>query len=60
MVVLLLPSYGEATSTTLDPYRMINNNWERFGAVYSRVMSNYYKDVDHSELMRAAIEGLLR
>ena len=60
VVVLLLPSYGEATSTTLDPYRMINNNWERFGAVYSRVMSNYYKDVDHSELMRAAIEGLLR
>ncbi len=43
-----------------DPYESINDSWDRFGAVYGRVIQHYYDPVDHSAIMRAAIEGMLR
>ena len=49
-----------ATPFKSDPYQPVHESWERFGAVYSRVVMHYYDDVNHSRLMRAAIEGLLR
>ena len=49
-----------ATPFKSDPYQPVHQSWERFGAVYSRVVMHYYDDVNHGHLMRAAIEGLLR
>lgn len=43
-----------------DPYAEINNSWERFGAVYGRVVEHYYQNVDPDQIMRSAIDGLLR
>ena len=60
MVMLLVSERNGATPLRSDPYQPVNESWERFGAVYSRVVMHYYDDVNHSRLMRAAIEGLLR
>ena len=50
---------GEVWSTTASAgvYQDVNDSWNRFGAVYSRVLEHYYQDLDHGELMRAAIDG---
>jgi len=52
-------THGGAATGLKDPYAEINLSWERFGAVYSRILENYYKDLDHGRMMRAAIEGML-
>ena len=46
-------------ATTEDPYAEVNASWERFGAVYSRILENYYASMDQGEIMSAAIEGML-
>ena len=46
-------------TTTEDPYAEVNASWERFGAVYSRILENYYARLDQEEVMGAAIEGML-
>ena len=46
-------------ATTEDPYAEVNASWERFGAVYSRILENYYSSMDQGEIMSAAIEGML-
>ena len=43
-----------------DRYESLNDSWDRFGSVYSRVIEHYYDPVDHDAIMRAAIEGMLR
>ena len=42
-----------------DPYREVNLSWERFGAVYARIVDSYYASLDNQEIMQAAIEGML-
>lgn len=54
------PERISATPSKADPFQPVHESWERFGAVFSRVVVHYYDDVNHSRLMRAAIEGLLR
>ena len=44
---------------TEDPYAEVNASWERFGAVYSRILENYYARLDQREVMSAAIKGML-
>ena len=46
-------------ATTEDPYAEVNASWERFGAVYSRILENYYSSLDQEEIMSAAINGML-
>lgn len=46
-------------ATTEDPYAEVNASWERFGAVYSRILENYYTRLDQEEVMSAAIKGML-
>lgn len=46
-------------ATTEDPYAEVNASWERFGAVYSRILENYYARLDQEEVMSAAIKGML-
>ena len=47
-----------ATSSA-DPYEEVNNSWEEFRAVYTRILENYYADLDQNQIMRAAIDGML-
>ena len=47
-------------TTDSDPYAEINANWERFGAVYSRILESYHADLDQKAIMKAAIEGMLK
>ena len=60
MVLFFVSERVGATPSRTDPYQPVHESWERFGAVFSRVVMHYYDDVNHSHLMRAAIEGLLR
>ena len=60
MVMFPVPGRIGGTPLKTDPYQPVHESWERFGAVFSRVVTHYYDDVNHSRLMRAAIEGLLR
>lgn len=46
-------------ATTEDPYAEVNASWERFGAVYSRILENYYSSLDQEDVMSAAIKGML-
>ena len=46
-------------ATTEDRYAEVNASWERFGAVYSRILENYYSSLDQGKIMSAAIEGML-
>lgn len=55
--VFLIPVCAWSSAT--DPYEEINLGWERFGAVYSRILESYYSDLSHDEIMRAAIHGVL-
>ena len=42
-----------------DPYKEVNLGWERFGAVYARIIDSYYASLNNQEIMQAAIEGML-
>ena len=42
-----------------DPYKEVNLGWERFGAVYARIVDSYYASLNSQEIMQAAIEGML-
>ncbi len=55
-MILLLDSAGASSA---DPYEEMNRNWERFGAVYSRILESYYSNLSHDEIMGAAIYGIL-
>ena len=61
--IALLCFYGwvgvAGATPTEDPYAEVNASWERFGAVYSRIIDNYYADLNQEEIMGAAIEGML-
>lgn len=59
-VVTLIAHIGPASGERDDPYGSINDSWDRFGAVYGRVVEHYYSPVDHDIIMRAAIDGMLR
>ena len=59
-VVTLIAHIGPASGERDDPYGSINDSWDRFGAVYGRVVEHYYSPVDHDVIMRAAIDGMLR
>ena len=60
MLSLSAVAAGASASDPHDPYKSLNTSWDQFGAVYERVVEHYYSDIDHAEIMRAAIEGLLR
>lgn len=57
--VLLFLQPQQSFSASADPYKQVNEGWERFGAVYSRIVDNYYANMDQVEIMQAAIEGML-
>ncbi len=63
LLVCLIFSYASANAIqaapTEDPYAEVNASWERFGAVYSRILENYYARLDQGEVMSAAIKGML-
>ena len=59
-LIFLVVSGGVIRATTTeDPYAEVNASWERFGAVYSRILENYYARLDQEEVMSAAIKGML-
>ncbi len=59
-LIFLIVSGGVIrAATTEDPYAEVNASWERFGAVYSRILENYYARLDQEEVMSAAIKGML-
>ena len=59
-LIFLLASGGVIhAATTEDPYAEVNASWERFGAVYSRILENYYARLDQEDVMSAAIKGML-
>ena len=59
-LIFLVTSGGVIrAATTEDPYAEVNASWERFGAVYSRILENYYSSMDQGEIMSAAIKGML-
>lgn len=59
-LIFLVVSGGVIRATTTeDPYAEVNASWERFGAVYSRILENYYAHLDQEEVMSAAIKGML-
>lgn len=57
LVALCIPLVAAAAPA--DPYEEVNAGWERFGAVYARIVENYYASLDQNEIMMAAIEGML-
>jgi len=57
--VLVCRPWAPSTASPTDPYAEVNTSWDRFGAVYSRVLEHYYNDPDNARMMRAAIDGLL-
>ena len=59
-LIFLVTSGGVIrAATTEDPYAAVNASWERFGAVYSRILENYYSSLDQEQIMSAAINGML-
>ena len=59
-ILLLVFWSGQSLATPTDPYEEVNKSWERFGAVYGRIVDNYYASLDQDEIMQSAIEGMLR
>ena len=59
LIFLLTYEGAIHATTTEDPYAEVNASWERFGAVYSRILENYYARLDQEEVMSAAIKGML-
>ncbi|MEW6750932.1 MAG: S41 family peptidase [Candidatus Latescibacterota bacterium] len=58
-VVLCSGLWLTAASAAPDPYSQVNNTWDRFGSVYSRILESYYAPVDQEKIMLAAIQGML-
>ena len=52
-------SAGPVGASSTDPYEAVNESWDQFGAVYQRILENYYDQLDQSAIMRAAIRGML-
>ena len=59
LIFLVISGGVIRAATTEDPYAEVNASWERFGAVYSRILENYYARLDQEEVMSAAIKGML-
>ena len=59
LVSLFASANAIQAAPTEDPYAEVNASWERFGAVYSRILENYYARLDQGEVMSAAIKGML-
>jgi len=59
VVVLSVAQYGSAATRAQDPYEQVNDSWDQFGAVYNRILDNYYDDLDQAAVMQAAIHGML-
>ncbi len=57
--VLTVAQNGSAATRAQDPYEQVNDSWDQFGAVYNRILDNYYDDLDQAAVMRAAIHGML-
>ncbi|MEE3235273.1 MAG: S41 family peptidase [Candidatus Latescibacterota bacterium] len=57
---LLIPLFfSSANAAQADPYQDINRGWDRLGAVLSRIVDNYYADIENADIMQAAIEGMV-
>ena len=57
---LAIPLFLSSTfAAQTDPYEEINIGWNRLGAVLSRIVDNYYADIENAEIMQAAIEGMV-
>ena len=50
-----LNMFGEATAANTDTYRQLN----LFGDVFERVRADYVEEPSESELIEAAVEGML-
>ena len=48
VAVLSVAQYGSAATRAQDPYEQVNDSWDQFGAVYNRILDNYYDDLDLS------------
>ena len=59
LIFLIASANAIQAAPTEDPYAEVNASWERFGAVYSRILENYYARLDQGEVMSAAIKGML-
>ena len=59
LIFLFTNATAIQAAPTEDPYAEVNASWERFGAVYSRILENYYARLDQGEVMSAAIKGML-
>ncbi len=59
LIFLFSSANATEAAPTEDPYAEVNASWERFGAVYSRILENYYARLDQGEIMSAAIKGML-
>ena len=59
LISLFASANAIQAAPTEDPYAEVNASWERFGAVYSRILENYYARLDQGEVMSAAIKGML-
>ena len=59
-LVLPGPARGVVAPAGVDPYAEVNATWDRFGAVYARVLEHYFDEPDHERIMRAAIDGMLK
>ena len=54
---LITPGLLEAKPA--DRYAETNAGWDRFGAVYARVVDSYYDSLSQADLLQAAIHGVL-
>ncbi len=59
LIFLFASANAIQAAPTEDQYAEVNASWERFGAVYSRILENYYAPLDQGEVMSAAIKGML-
>ncbi len=60
ILALLTLAAIRVQATPTDPYESVNSSWDRFGAVYGHVLGHYYDRVDNDDLMKSAIDGLLK
>ncbi len=59
LIFFFISTNSIQAAPTEDPYAEVNASWDRFGAVYSRILENYYARLDQGEVMSAAIKGML-
>ncbi len=50
---------GLLAAKPADRYAETNAGWDRFGAVYARVVDSYYDSLSQADLLQAAIHGVL-